>query len=67
MGWMLPQGADIDAVVSPVQETGISESQSKALEHLENIEPDHLSPKEALDELYRLRDIIQGRHELMQE
>lgn len=67
MGWMLPQGADIDAVVSQVQETGISESQSKALEHLENIEPDHLSPKEALDELYRLRDIIQGRHELMQE
>ncbi len=47
--------------------TFTKEGKEKALEYLVSIDPDHLSPKEALDELYRLRDLIQGRHELMQE
>ena len=66
MGWMLPK----DKTVEPLLQTPtpvITEAEKRALEHLAQIEPDHLSPKEALDALYRLRDLIQGRHELMQE
>ncbi|MBT6971575.1 MAG: DNA mismatch repair protein MutS, partial [Euryarchaeota archaeon] len=66
MGWMLPKDKTVEPLVqnpTPV----ITEAEKRALEHLAQIEPDHLSPKEALDALYRLRDLIQGRHELMQE
>jgi len=65
LGWMMPSQPNVDPMLEAT--SGINDSESKALEYLTSIDPDHLSPKEALDELYRLRDIIQGRHELMQE
>jgi len=66
MGWMLPQDKTVEPLLQNPTKS-ITEAEKRALEHLGKIEPDHLSPKEALDALYRLRDLIQGRHELMQE
>jgi hypothetical protein len=66
MGWMLPKDKTVEPLVQNPT-SAITDAEKRALEHLAQIEPDHLSPKEALDALYRLRDLIQGRHELMQE
>ena len=66
LGWMMPSPSNVDPLLEASSQS-MTDSESKALEYLASIDPDHLSPKEALDELYRLRDLIQGRHELMQE
>ena len=39
----------------------------KALDRLKQVDPDMLAPREALDILYELRDLLQARHHLMRE
>jgi hypothetical protein len=41
--------------------------EEKALNRLKQIDPDMLSPREAIDILYELRDVLQARHHLMRE
>jgi DNA mismatch repair protein MutS len=65
-GYMLPVGGD--AVSEQVAATtALPAHESKALERLKQVDPDMLAPREALDILYELRDILQARHHLMRE
>lgn len=41
--------------------------EEKALQRLKQVDPDMLSPREAIDILYELRDVLQARHHLMRE
>ena len=65
-GYLLPVGGD--AVSEQVASTSaLPAHESKALERLKQVDPDMLAPREALDILYELRDILQARHHLMRE
>jgi len=37
------------------------------IKHLETIDPDLLSPRDALESIYKLKRILEGKHELMEE
>ena len=37
------------------------------IEYLEEIDPDLLSPRDALEKIYKLKRILEGKHELMEE
>jgi len=65
-GYMLPVGGQ---AVSGQMESSVElpAHESKALERLKSVDPDMLSPREALEILYELRDVLQARHQLMRE
>ena len=65
-GYLLPVGAR--AMRHPVSTTiALPAHERKALERLKKVDPDMLAPREALDILYELRDVLQARHHLMRE
>lgn len=65
-GYMLPAtGAAVSQQV--VIDPTIPPHEQKALQRLKNVDPDMLSPREAIDILYELRDVLQARHHLMKE
>ena len=69
-GWRLPIGGIAEQAIESdleTNQTSIPEVEVNALQELKSVDPDMLSPREALDALYRLRNILQGRHELMRE
>ena len=37
------------------------------IEYLKEIDPDLLSPRDALEKIYKLKRILEGKHELMEE
>jgi DNA mismatch repair protein MutS len=65
-GYMLPVGGE---AMSEQVATNIAlpAHERKALERLKQVDPDMLAPREALDILYELRDVLQARHHLMRE
>ena len=65
-GYMLPVGGEVhgEAIAASVE---LPQHESRALERLKQVDPDMLAPREALDILYELRDVLQARHHLMRE
>jgi DNA mismatch repair protein MutS len=65
-GYMLPVGGEAESE-HPASTVALPEHESKALDRLKQVDPDMLAPREALDILYELRDLLQARHHLMRE
>ena len=79
-GWMLPQGAgevkqggaqieegESDGEPPIVSGPRLEPTEAAALARLQEVDPDALSPREAMDLLYELRGILRGQHEWMEE
>ena len=79
-GWMLPPAAaptdasdptESEAAESdvrpPIVESALDSCEVAALDRLRSIDPDALSPREAIDLLYQLTGILRGTHEWLEE
>lgn len=74
-GWMLPKNSDLtvanaDASISeqPVDNRPrLETTEAAALTRLQEIDPDSMSPREAMDFIYELRNILRGQHEWLEE
>jgi len=73
-GWMLPSGSEgepTDEGVVPKQPPDNSPrlvpTEAAALARLQEVDPDSLSPREAMDLIYELRGILRGQHEWLEE
>lgn len=72
LGWMLPEGA------TPVSEAGsqdattpkgprLAPEEAAVVERLNELEPDMLSPRDAMDLIYELKGLLRGTHEWLEE
>ncbi len=75
-GWMLPEraaaaaeGAEGDDETSPPEPKGarLKPTEAAALARLAEVDPDALSPREAMDLIYELHGILRGQHEWLEE
>jgi DNA mismatch repair protein MutS len=74
-GWMLPKGAgaapSTEEDATPQQPVDnrprLEATEAAALARLQEVDPDTLSPREAMDLLYELRGLLRGQHEWLEE
>ena len=75
-GWMLPKGAgatpgteDTTAEGPPEVPIGarLEPTEAAALARLAEMDPDAMSPREAMDLIYELKGILRGQHEWLEE
>jgi DNA mismatch repair protein MutS len=74
-GWMLPEraaaaeGTEGDDETSPPEPKGprLEATEAAALARLAEVDPDALSPREAMDLIYELHGILRGQHEWLEE
>ena len=75
-GWMLPKGAgttpemEDSAVDGPVEVpigARLEPTEAAALARLAEMDPDAMSPREAMDLIYELKGILRGQHEWLEE
>jgi len=75
-GWMLPKGAGatpetedtgpVDTQESPLG-ARLEATEAAALARLAEMDPDAMSPREAMDLVYELKGILRGQHEWLEE
>jgi len=75
-GWMLPKGAgatpetEDSAVDGPAEVpmgARLEPTEAAALARLAEMDPDAMSPREAMDLIYELKGILRGQHEWLEE
>jgi DNA mismatch repair protein MutS len=58
--------AGMESISNP-ESTAMNPCESATIKYLEEIDPDLLSPRDALERLYKLKRLLEGRHDLMEE
>ncbi len=75
-GWMLPKGASVTPETEDQATDGPAEvpigarlepTEAAALARLAEMDPDAMSPREAMDLIYELKGILRGQHEWLEE
>jgi len=75
-GWMLPKGAIATPETGDVSVDGpadvpigarLEPTEAAALARLSEMDPDAMSPREAMDLIYELKGILRGQHEWLEE
>lgn len=75
-GWMLPKGAGATPETEDTTADGPAEvpigarlepTEAAALARLAEMDPDAMSPREAMDLIYELKGILRGQHEWLEE
>jgi len=72
-GWMLPKGAgaappsEEDAAQPTDNRPRLEATEAAALARLQEVDPDTLSPRDAMDLIYELRGLLRGQHEWLEE
>ncbi|MDG1541554.1 MAG: DNA mismatch repair protein MutS [Candidatus Thalassarchaeaceae archaeon] len=75
-GWMLPKGAGATSETKDTTADGPTEvpvgarlepTEAAALARLAEMDPDAMSPREAMDLIYELKGILRGQHEWLEE
>lgn len=75
-GWMLPKGAGATPETEDTTAEGLPEvpigarlesTEAAALARLAEMDPDAMSPREAMDLIYELKGILRGQHEWLEE
>ncbi len=74
-GWMLEkQGSEVldsgkvlDEPETQTQSMAISDTEFAAVQRLSEIDPDAMSPREAMDALYELKSLLRGQHDWLEE
>jgi DNA mismatch repair protein MutS len=75
-GWMLPKGAIATPETGDVAVDGpadvpigarLEPTEAAALARLSEMDPDAMSPREAMDLIYELKGILRGQHEWLEE
>ena len=59
------EGSSFETVTQT--EKGLNPCEIATIKQLEKIDPDLLSPRDALEHIYQLKRVLEGKHELMEE
>jgi hypothetical protein len=61
-------GEDVDELAKGLQQgPRLEPTEAATLERLEAVDPDALTPREAMDIIYELKALLRGKHEWLEE